>query len=216
MAKLSLLPPGELATLARRMADAGIAVTVLPTTDLFPDGARSGSQRAARRCERQRADRTWRELLAVVQQHTDPATPYGDCSLIRMANLYANVVQLDRPAQLQECFNMLTERSARVLNLKDYGFAPGNRPMLSSSTLRHPNRPSLKYRDRLRHSRMAGRPCDGMHPTVTAIHIRSSLLFSVKRKVKNLPHPALRATLSRRARLFPSPPGEGLGVRERS
>ena len=43
-----------------------------------------------------------------------------------MANLYANLLQLDRPAQLRQCFDMLTERSARLLNLKDYGFAPGH------------------------------------------------------------------------------------------
>ncbi len=42
-----------------------------------------------------------------------------------MANLYANVLQLDRPARLRECFEMLTTRSARLLNLKDYGFAVG-------------------------------------------------------------------------------------------
>src|SRR6185369_9054015 len=35
MAKLSLLPPDEVAKLARRLADAGISVTVLPATDLF-------------------------------------------------------------------------------------------------------------------------------------------------------------------------------------
>jgi cytosine deaminase len=56
----------------------------------------------------------------------NPATPYGDCSLIRMANLYANVLQLDRPAELDECFQMLTQRSARLLNLKNYGFAVGH------------------------------------------------------------------------------------------
>lgn len=56
----------------------------------------------------------------------NPATPYGDCSLIRIANLYANVLQVDRPAQLRECFDMLTQSSARLLNLKDYGFAVGN------------------------------------------------------------------------------------------
>jgi cytosine deaminase len=55
----------------------------------------------------------------------NPATPYGDCSLIRMANLYANVVQLDRPEQLRECFRMLTDRSARLLNLQDYGLEVG-------------------------------------------------------------------------------------------
>jgi cytosine/creatinine deaminase len=35
MAKLSLLPPDALAPLARSLADSGIAVTVLPATDLF-------------------------------------------------------------------------------------------------------------------------------------------------------------------------------------
>jgi cytosine deaminase len=56
----------------------------------------------------------------------NPATPYGDCSLIRMANLYANVLQVDRPAQLRDCFAMLTERSGRLLNLANYGFALGH------------------------------------------------------------------------------------------
>jgi cytosine deaminase len=56
----------------------------------------------------------------------NPVTPYGDCSLIRMANLHANVQQLGSTEQLRECFAMLTERSARLLNLRDYGLAVGN------------------------------------------------------------------------------------------
>src|SRR6266536_3624472 len=35
MAKLSLLPPEQVAALARRLAESGIAVTVLPATDLY-------------------------------------------------------------------------------------------------------------------------------------------------------------------------------------
>ena len=46
-------------------------------------------------------------------------------SLIRAANLYANVLQLDRPAELAECFRMLTDRSARLMNCPDYGLAVG-------------------------------------------------------------------------------------------
>ena len=38
----------------------------------------------------------------------NPATPYGDCSLIRMANLHANVLQMRHPKELQECFAMRT------------------------------------------------------------------------------------------------------------
>ena len=56
----------------------------------------------------------------------NPATPYGDCSLIRMANLHANVLQVSHDARIAECFAMLTTRSARLMNLKDYGFAIGN------------------------------------------------------------------------------------------
>jgi hypothetical protein len=32
---------------------------------------------------------------------------------LRVANLYANVLQVDRPERLRECFGMLTDRSAR-------------------------------------------------------------------------------------------------------
>jgi len=126
MAKLSLLPPAELAALARRLTDAGIAVTVLPATDLFLMG----------RDQTHNVRRGVADANLLIEHGVNcslssnnilnPATPYGDCSLIRMANLYANILQIDRPTQLAECFRMLTERSARLLNLRDYGFKLGN------------------------------------------------------------------------------------------
>lgn len=126
MAKLSLLPPDQVVALARSLADAGVAVTVLPTTDLFLMGRNRdhavprGVADANLLCEHGvNCSLSSNNIL-------NPATPYGDCSLIRIANLYANVLQLDRPEQLCECFNMLTERSARLLNLQNYGFAVGN------------------------------------------------------------------------------------------
>jgi len=126
MAKLSLLPPNEVATIARDLANAGVAVTVLPATDLFLMGRHQdhsvlrGVADANFLCE------CGVNCSLSSNNILNPATPYGDCSLVRMANLYANVVQLDRPHQLHECFNMLTTRSARLLNLKDYGFSIGN------------------------------------------------------------------------------------------
>ena len=126
MAKLSLMPPAEVAALAKRLADTGVAITVLPTTDMFLMGRDRdhsvvrGVADANRLCEHGvNCSLSSNNIL-------NPATPYGDCSLIRIANLYANVVQIDRPHQIRECFNMLTERSARLLNLKDYGFEVGN------------------------------------------------------------------------------------------
>ncbi|MGQ0653588.1 MAG: amidohydrolase family protein [Betaproteobacteria bacterium] len=126
MAKLSLLPPAEVAKLARRLADAGVAVTVLPATDLFLMGRdQDHSVRRGVADANLLVDNGVNCSLST-NNILNPATPYGDCSLVRMANLYANILQLDRPAQLRECFHMLTARSAKLLNLNDYGFAVGN------------------------------------------------------------------------------------------
>jgi cytosine/creatinine deaminase len=126
MAKLSLLPPAQVAELARRLADAGIAVTVLPATDLFLMGRDQDHSVRRGVADANLLIEHGVNCSLSTNNVLNPATPYGDCSPIRMANLYANVIQLDRPAQLRECFNMLTERSARLLNLRDYGFAPGH------------------------------------------------------------------------------------------
>jgi cytosine deaminase len=126
MAKLSLLPPDRVTAIARELADVGIAVTVLPATDLFLMGRdqdysiRRGVADANLLLEHGvNCSLSSNNIL-------NPATPYGDCSLIRMANLYANVVQIDRADQLRECFRMLTDRSASLLNIRDYGFGVGH------------------------------------------------------------------------------------------
>jgi cytosine deaminase len=126
MAKLSLLPPGEVAALAQRLADTGIAVTVLPTTDLFLMGRHQDHAVVRGVADANLLAEHGVNCSLSSNNILNPATPYGDCSLIRMANLYANVLQVDRPQELRKCFNMLTDMSARLLNLKDYGFALGN------------------------------------------------------------------------------------------
>ena len=126
MAKLSTMPPGEVAALARRLAETGVAVTVLPLTDLFVMGrdqdhnVRRGVANANFLVEH------GVNCSLSTNNVLNPVTPYGDCSLIRMANLHANVLQISQPAQLREIFAMLTEHSARLLNLTDYGIAVGN------------------------------------------------------------------------------------------
>ena len=126
MAKLSTMPPGEVAALARRLVETGVAVTVLPLTDLFVMGrdqdhnVRRGVANANFLVEH------GVNCSLSTNNVLNPVTPYGDCSLIRMANLHANVLQISQPAQLREIFAMLTEHSARLLNLTDYGIAVGN------------------------------------------------------------------------------------------
>ena len=55
----------------------------------------------------------------------NPFTPFGDCSQMRMANLYANICQVGKQADMRECFNMVTQRPARLMRLADYGLAVG-------------------------------------------------------------------------------------------
>ena len=116
---------GELAAMARRLADTGVAVTVLPLTDLFVMGRDRDHD-----VRRGVADANFLVEHGVncslsTNNVLNPVTPYGDCSLIRMANLHANVLQIGRPAQLRE-FCDADRAPARLLNLKDYGLAVGN------------------------------------------------------------------------------------------
>ena len=124
--KYSTMPPADLAILAKRIADAGVAVTVLPTTDLFMGGrdqtyaVRRGLADANMLCDH--------GVNCSISSNNilNPFTPMGDGSLIRVANMQANVCQISHPHHFRDCFAMLTDRSARLMNLKDYGIAVGN------------------------------------------------------------------------------------------
>jgi cytosine deaminase len=111
---------------ARRLADAGVAVTVLPATDLFLMG-RGHDHNVPRGVA------PAHKLLAhgvtcslATNNVLNPFTPFGDCSLVRMANLYANVAHAGQPSQLSACLDMVTTLPAKLMNLKDYGIAIGN------------------------------------------------------------------------------------------
>src|SRR5262249_62181858 len=65
-------------------------------------------------------------------------TPFGDASLLRIANLYANVAQLGRLADFQRCFDMITAAAAKLMNLKGYGLAVGNPAHLLDLPCRSP------------------------------------------------------------------------------
>lgn len=125
--KFANMPQARLVTLARRMGDAGVAVTVLPSTDLFlmhrdhtedlsvPRGVTPLHLMAA---EGVTCSLSTNNVL-------NPFTPFGDGSLIRMANLYANIAQIGQRDDMANCLDMISSRSAKLLNLTDYGIAKG-------------------------------------------------------------------------------------------
>jgi cytosine/creatinine deaminase len=124
--KLSAVPPQRLADIARELADAGVAVTVLPATDLFLMGRGAGHNvpRGVTRADRLIGHGVTCSLAT--NNVLNAFTPFGDASLLRMANLYANVAQLGRREDLQVCFDMITASAARLMNLNDFGLALGN------------------------------------------------------------------------------------------
>jgi len=124
--KISALPPAELASLARRLADVGVAVTALPSTDLFLMG-RASDHNVPRGVAPVHALMQHGVTCSLATNNVlNPFTPFGDCSLIRMANLYANIAQTGAPHELTTCFDMVTAQPARLMNLEDYGIAVGN------------------------------------------------------------------------------------------
>ena len=126
VSKLSALPSDRLEDVSKRLADAGVAVTVLPSTDLHLMGA----------------DRDHNILRGVAPVHRlvehgvncalstnnvlNPFTPFGDCSMVRMANLYANIAQIGTGAGFRECMDLITHRPAKLMRLEGYGIEVGN------------------------------------------------------------------------------------------
>ena len=123
--KMSLLAPERFEAMAKRLADVGVAVTVLPSTDLFLMG-------------RQQRHSVLRGVVAAhellhhgvncslsTNNVMNPFTPFGDCSLLRMANLYANVCQVGTRDGMRACLEMVSSRSAKLLRLENYGIEVG-------------------------------------------------------------------------------------------
>ncbi|PPC75521.1 amidohydrolase [Pokkaliibacter plantistimulans] len=123
--RLSAVSHTDLLGIAKKLATAGIQLTCLPATDLFLMG------------------RQYDHLIPrgvspihILQQQgmccslstnnvRNPFTPLGDASLLRIANLYANIAQLGTDIQLEQCLHWITKHSAQLLRLENYGLHPG-------------------------------------------------------------------------------------------
>ena len=114
-------------TMAKRLADAGVALTALPSTDLYLMGRQHKHDHNVTRgvVPAHKLLRHGVNCSLSSNNILNPFTPFGDCSQMRMANLYANICQVGNQADMRECFNMVTRRPAELMRLKDYGLAVG-------------------------------------------------------------------------------------------
>lgn len=123
--KLSALPPERFRETALALAGAGVQVTALPSTDLFLTG-RDASHNVPRGvAPLPRLHDCGVTCSLSTNNVGNPFTPFGDASLIRQANLLANVCHLGTPAELALCLAWISEESARMIRLPDYGLSPG-------------------------------------------------------------------------------------------
>jgi cytosine/creatinine deaminase len=126
VSSLSAMDRARLEPVAAMLVESGVALTVLPATDLYLMGRDSAHSHP-----RGVAPAHWFAERGVncslsTNNVLNPFTPFGDCSLLRMANLYANIAQIGSPADMACCFDLVTAAPARLLNLTDYGIAVGN------------------------------------------------------------------------------------------
>jgi cytosine deaminase len=125
--KLSTLPRESLTVLGLHLAKAGVQVTCLPSTDLFLMGREAFHNKPRGLAPLAHLHACGVTCSVSTNNIGNPFTPYGDASLIRQANLFANVSQMGTAAQLRQCLAWVSSEAARMLRLSDYGLLPGCR-----------------------------------------------------------------------------------------
>jgi cytosine deaminase len=113
--KLSAMPAAQRTALARLLLEADIVLTVLPATDLLLMG--HGKDHLVPRGVVNANELRALGLRTTIASNNilNGFTPYGDASLLRMANLYANVAQLATDEAIRAAYEMVTTEAARLL-----------------------------------------------------------------------------------------------------
>ncbi|WP_019949417.1 amidohydrolase family protein [Hymenobacter aerophilus] len=114
--KLSAMPPAQRLKLARLLQEANVALIVLPATDLLMMG-QDHSHLIPRGVVNANEFSALGVTTAISSNNILNAfTPYGDASLVRMANLYANVAQLTTDDEIRATYEMISGSAAKLLS----------------------------------------------------------------------------------------------------
>ncbi|WP_432853324.1 amidohydrolase family protein [Amycolatopsis sp. CA-161197] len=113
--QLSFVTPQRFAELTALAVDADLAFTVLPATDLFLMGRALGHAKPRGVLDVKSLIGNGLRCSVATNNVLNAFTPYGDGSLIRMANLYANITHLAGEG-LEQAFSLVTGGAARVVD----------------------------------------------------------------------------------------------------
>ncbi|MBP0616904.1 amidohydrolase family protein [Jiella mangrovi] len=117
VSKLSAMAPERFDELASELAEADIGLVVLPATDLYLMGRDADRLNPRGMARADRLARAGVRTAVATNNVLNPFTPFGDASLIRMANLFANIAQIGTEEEIAESFAMVSESAASVIGL---------------------------------------------------------------------------------------------------
>lgn len=123
--KFSCMPVEQQSAIGKRLGESGVSLAVLPATDLFNAGRHMEHSVMRGVTDANTLIEHGANCTISTNNVLNAFTPYGDCSLTRVANLYANIVQRYGPADLGVCFEMITDRAAKLMRLTGYGIGVG-------------------------------------------------------------------------------------------
>jgi len=123
--KLASMPQPAMEQVARRMADAGVALTVLTATDLYLGGRHTDHNVPRAVVDANRLAQLGVVCSVASNNILNPFTPFGDGQLLRQANMQAIVTQRGSDAEVRAVWDMTTSAAARLMRHSDYGIALG-------------------------------------------------------------------------------------------
>ncbi|MEN2750141.1 amidohydrolase family protein [Psychrobacter sp. FBL11] len=116
--KLSAMDKMKRGEMAGLLKQAGITLIVLPATDIYINGSNYESLIPRGTVNANQFAELGINTAISSNNILNAFTPYGDASLVRMANMYANIAQLSTDDELTDTFDMITKNAAKLLAVK--------------------------------------------------------------------------------------------------
>ena len=126
VSKLASMPGPDMDKVAHRLADSGVALTVLTATDLYLGGRHTRPANVPRNVVDLNHFSQQGVVCSVASNNIlNPFTPFGDGQLLRQVNMQAIVTQRGNDDEVRALWDMTTTQAAKLMRLKDYGVAVG-------------------------------------------------------------------------------------------
>lgn len=114
--KLSAMDKAKRLEMAALLKLANITLTVLPATDIYLNGRDHDALIPRGMVNANELTEMGINTTIASNNILNAFTPFGDASLIRMANMYANIAQLSKDSEMTAVFAMVNKNAAKLLS----------------------------------------------------------------------------------------------------